>query len=43
MAIDVKNIIKQGLSNHDIAVPPIDILAYKEERDTAVGNGSGIK
>ncbi|XP_033222086.1 RNA 3'-terminal phosphate cyclase isoform X2 [Belonocnema kinseyi] len=42
MANDAKNVLKQGLSNHDIAVPPIDILAYKEERDTAVGNGSGI-
>ena len=43
MANDAKTLIKQGLSKHDIAVPPMDILAYKEEKDTAVGNGSGIK
>ena len=43
MANDAKNVITQGLSKHDIVVPPTDILAYKEDRGMAVGNGSGIK
>lgn len=43
MANNAKVVMTQGLSKHDITVPPTDILVYKEDRDVAVGHGSGIK
>lgn len=42
IANDAKTRIKQELSKRDISVPPIDINAYKEQRDSAIGHGSGI-
>ncbi|XP_058789367.1 RNA 3'-terminal phosphate cyclase-like [Phymastichus coffea] len=42
MANDAKSTIKQELSKRDINIPPIDIQAYKEQRDNAIGHGSGI-
>lgn len=43
MANDAKSLLTEGLSKHNIPLPPIHIEAYKEDRSIAVGNGSGIK
>ncbi|XP_043481959.1 RNA 3'-terminal phosphate cyclase [Leptopilina heterotoma] len=42
MANNAKVVMTQGLSKRDITVPPTDILVYKEDREAAVGHGSGI-
>lgn len=43
MSNNAKAVITKELSKHDITIPPLDILVYREDRGAAVGNGSGIK
>ena len=42
MANDARSSIVQELSKRDITVPQINIETYKEQRNNAVGHGSGI-
>lgn len=43
MAEVTKNTIHKKLTDNNIQVPSINIEAYREDREMAVGNGSGIK
>ncbi|XP_063995609.1 RNA 3'-terminal phosphate cyclase [Diachasmimorpha longicaudata] len=42
MAGEVKDSLSKELETNDIEVPPINIETYREDRNTAVGNGAGI-
>ncbi|OXU24359.1 hypothetical protein TSAR_016808 [Trichomalopsis sarcophagae] len=42
MADDARSTIVRELSKRDITVPPIDLVTYQEQKNIAVGNGSGI-
>ncbi|XP_015115552.1 RNA 3'-terminal phosphate cyclase [Diachasma alloeum] len=42
MAEEVKDFLSKELEKNEIEVPPINIEGYREDRNMAVGNGSGI-
>lgn len=43
MATTVKSALTEGLNKSNIALPPINIESYVEDKSVAIGNGSGIK
>ncbi|XP_017886985.1 RNA 3'-terminal phosphate cyclase-like isoform X2 [Ceratina calcarata] len=42
MENDAKSVLTDGLNKHNITLPNINIESYKEDRNAAIGNGSGI-